>query len=116
MRPRFLADADLKYPIVAGIKKREPRIDFQSAQAERLEGMEDSEVLAIAAARGRILVSHDYGTMPRHFRAFAAQNSSPGVFLVSQGVPIGMVVEWILTVWETSDAVEWQDRLTYLPL
>lgn len=32
----------------------------------RLGGLEDSEVLAIAADEGRILVTHDRKTMPRH--------------------------------------------------
>jgi hypothetical protein len=44
---RFLADADLKRAIVSGVKRREPGIDFRSAQAAGLEGIEDPEVLAI---------------------------------------------------------------------
>jgi len=34
--------------------------------------MNDAEVLALAAERQRVLVSHDIGTMPFHFRAFTA--------------------------------------------
>ena len=33
----------------------------------------DPDVLAVAAREGRILVSHDFGTMPRHFRDFSAR-------------------------------------------
>jgi hypothetical protein len=32
--------------------------------------MNDPEVLALAAEEQRVLVSHDAGTMPAHFRAF----------------------------------------------
>jgi hypothetical protein len=46
---RFQADADLRQAIVAGVIRREPKLDFQSANEAGLEGVKDSEVLAIAA-------------------------------------------------------------------
>jgi predicted nuclease of predicted toxin-antitoxin system len=109
---RFLADADLKRAIVSGVKRREPGIDFRSAQAVALEGVEDAEVLAIASREGRILVSHDYGTMPRHFRDFVSGQPSPGVFLIPQDVPVGAAVEMLVLIWAASDAVEWKNQLT----
>ncbi len=55
-------------------------MDFLSANDADLEGVPDPEVLALAAAQDRILVSHDFQTMPRHFGDFLrAGNSSPGV-------------------------------------
>ena len=84
MRVRFLADADLNKAIVSGVLRREPSIDFLTAQAAGLRKMKDLEVLALAAGQQRVLVSHDFGTMPLHFRAFrSAGNSSAGVFLVA---------------------------------
>jgi hypothetical protein len=64
---RFLADADLNYAIVKGCRRHEPALDFLSANEARLEGIPDSEVLMFAAAQDRILVTHDFQTMPRHF-------------------------------------------------
>jgi hypothetical protein len=61
---RFQADADLKQAIVTGTLRRQPNIDFQSANAAELEGRKDSEVLAIAAQDARVLVTHDRKTMP----------------------------------------------------
>ncbi|MBZ5624246.1 MAG: DUF5615 family PIN-like protein [Acidobacteriia bacterium] len=116
MKPRFLADADLKRAIVSGVKRREPSVDFQSSQAAGLEGLEDPDVLAVAAKAGRILVSHDFGTMPRHFRDFVSRQHSPGVFLISQDFPVGAAVESLLVIWAASDSAEWQNQLTYLPL
>ena len=49
MRPRFLADVDLNRAIVGGAKRREPRIDFLGSQTAARDGMEDSEVLTVAA-------------------------------------------------------------------
>ena len=67
---RFMADADLNEGIVAGCLRREPEMDFLSANDADLEGVPDPDVLALAAAQDRILVSHDFQTMSRHFGDF----------------------------------------------
>jgi predicted nuclease of predicted toxin-antitoxin system len=67
MKVRFLADADLNRAIVTGLLRREPAVDFLSAQEAGLRGMNDAAVLALAAQQKRVLVSHDVGTMPAHF-------------------------------------------------
>ncbi len=48
VKVRFLADADLNKAIVNGLLRREPSVDFLTAQAA---GMKDPEVLALAAKR-----------------------------------------------------------------
>ena len=55
MRARFQADNDLRSSIRIGVVRREPAIDFQSAQSARLDGVPDGEVLLLAAEQGRIL-------------------------------------------------------------
>jgi hypothetical protein len=67
MRIRFQADADLNQIIVKATLRLEPSIDFQTAQAAGLAGLDDPDVLKLAAEQGRILVSHDRKTMPAHF-------------------------------------------------
>ena len=114
---RFLADADLNEGIVAGCLRREPEMDFKSANEGDLEGVPDPEVLALAAAEDRILVSHDFQTMPRHFGDFLqAGNSSPGVLLVPQRLPMGEAIEELVLIWAASDADEWQNRILKVPL
>jgi hypothetical protein len=114
---RFLADADLNEGIVAGCLRRESEMDFLSANDADLEGMPDPEVLALAAAQDRILVSHDFQTMPRHFGDFLqAGNSSPGVLLVLQRLPIGEAIEELVLIWGASAADEWQNRILKIPL
>jgi uncharacterized protein DUF5615 len=91
---RFLADVDLNRAIVSGVQRREPSLDFLGAHAAGLRGMNDREVLALAAERQRVLVSHDLGTMPAHFRAFGnAGNHSFGVFLIPQSLDVGLVID-----------------------
>lgn len=49
MKTRFQADADLNEEIVAGVIRREPGIDFQTAEDANLRGLPDPEVLTLAA-------------------------------------------------------------------
>ncbi len=59
----------------AGVVRQEPKVDFQNAFNAGLEGVKDSEVLAIAARQGRVLVSHDRKTMPSEFALVYYQQS-----------------------------------------
>jgi hypothetical protein len=80
---RFQADNDLKRIIVDAMLLREPRIDFQTAQAAHLDDLDDEPVLRFAASQSRILVSHDKRTMPTALASFVASGrQSPGVLLV----------------------------------
>jgi hypothetical protein len=46
---RFQADADLRQAIVTGVVRRQPNLDFQSANMAELEGKKTPQTLAIAA-------------------------------------------------------------------
>lgn len=114
---RFLADASLRHAIVTGCVRREPAIDFLSAHSAKLHGISDPDVLGIAASQGRILVTHDFRTMPKHFAAFlAAGSSSPGVFLVKQQTPLASVIEDLVLVWTASTPEDWTNRIVEIPL
>lgn len=115
MKVSYQADNDLRKAIVRGAVRRQPELSFRSAQTARLDGVPDSEVLALAAQEGRILVSHDFQTMPRNFRQFTQRRRSPGVLLIRQDLPVGEAVESLLLIWEVSERDEWQDRLCLVP-
>jgi hypothetical protein len=113
---RFQADNDLKFGIVKAVRRREPAVDFASSQEAGLEGISDPEVLDGAAHEDRVLVSHDRRTMLEHFRAhLTAGKPSPGVLIVSQGAPIGLVAEALVHVWLLCDPIELRDQAHYLP-
>jgi hypothetical protein len=116
LRVRFLADADLDQDIVAGILRREPDVDFQLPQGVIADGMKDPEVLAIATSLGRILVTHDVRTMPRHFGEFINGSDCPGLILIPRSMPIGQAIEEILLIWHVSQAEEWTNLFRRLPL
>jgi hypothetical protein len=115
MRIRFQADNDLNKAIVRAVVRREPAVDFRSAQVARFDNVPDPEVLMACAQAGRVLVSHDFQTMPDHFRAFSGQHYCPGVFLIPQDLPIGIAVETLLMVWAVTDPGEWENRLCLVP-
>jgi hypothetical protein len=93
MRPRFQADADFSHKIVAGIRRREPSVDFLGARDGSVIGLDDPEVLQVAFESNRILVSHDRKTMPVHFTKFLEDRMSPGVLIVSQYLDIGSAID-----------------------
>ena len=116
MTIRFQADADLNQIILLATIRREPAIDFQTAVAASLAGLNDEQVLARAANEGRLLVTHDQKTMPRHFANFTSAATSPGVLIVPQHIPVATVVENLLLIWFASEAEEWVNRIRFLPL
>ena len=116
MKIRFLADADLNHDVVKGVLRREPGIDFRTAAGRELRGLSDREVLTLAAAEGRSLVSHDRKTMPHAFAEFVTAMSSPGVFIVSHKVDPLAAIEALLLVWAASEADEWANQICTLPL
>ena len=117
MRVRFQADADLDGRILRGLRRVAPEIDIQPAAGAGLEGLADLEVLRISADSGRILVSQDRRTMPRHFSSYVAAGSlSAGVILLREAIPISIAIEELVLIWTASDAEEWINRLAWIPL
>ncbi len=116
MKIRFQADADLNEVIIDGVRRREPTIDFQTANDVDLRGLTDFEVLEISARENRILVSHDFKTMPAAFAEFLRERSSPGVFILPQNTEFHAAIESLLMIWAASDAAEWSNRICRLPL
>jgi hypothetical protein len=57
MTLRLQADADLNQIIVHAVVRRQPTTDFRTAAAAGLTGLNDPEVLALAAGEGRVLGS-----------------------------------------------------------
>jgi len=115
LRIRFQADADLHVPIIKGLKRREPSVDFATANEARLAGLDDRAVLARAASDGRVLVSHDVSTMPEEFSRFVQEQTSPGVILISQELSYREAIEGLLRVWSSSEAEDWRNVLSFLP-
>ena len=116
MRVKFLADANLNRRIVEGLRRRETTIDFQTDDEAELAGKDDFEVLEIAARLQRVLVTHDRKTMPRAFGSFTAGHRSFGVLIVSQKLDLRSAVDELLLIWAASEADEWLNVISPVPL
>lgn len=113
---RFQADADLNQIIVTAIVRRFPEIDFRTATAAGLAGLKDADVLALTAHDGRVLVTHDQTTMPRHFTAFIRSTASPGLIIVPQSLGIREAADTLILLWAATEPDEWNNRIVYLPI
>jgi len=116
MKVRFQADADLNQILLKATLRREPSIDFQTAYAAGLVSLNDKEILAKAAEQGRVLVTHDRKTMPKHFAEFIATRESPGVIIVQQKLSVNAAVEDLILIWAASESEEWINRIKSIPL
>jgi Domain of unknown function (DUF5615) len=113
---RFQADADLNQIIVTALVRSNPAVDFRTAAVSSLKGLNDLDVLALAAAEKRVLVAHDAKTMPWHFAEFIRSHESPGVIVVPQHLPVSTVVQELLLIASATSPEDWTNRICYLPL
>jgi hypothetical protein len=70
----------------------------------------------MAARTERLLVTHDQKTMPRHFAAFIRTETSSGLLVIPQHLSIATVVEDLTMIWSITEAEEWINRVSFLPL
>jgi predicted nuclease of predicted toxin-antitoxin system len=111
----FQADADLDPDVGRGLIRQETRIEWRAAQGFIPDATPDSEVLRLAAAAGRVLVSRDVRTIPRHFAAFIASYHSPGVILIPPGTSVGDAIEKLLIGWLSWTVEDIENQIRWLP-
>jgi hypothetical protein len=112
---RFQADAEIDPDIRRGLLRREPSIDFRSAEGIIPDGTLDPEVLRIAAADNRVLVSRDLRTMSVHFHDFIATQDSPGILLIPSSRSTGAAIEGLFVAWLVWTADDLRNQIRWLP-
>jgi uncharacterized protein DUF5615 len=114
---RLATDEDFNNRILRGMLRRRPDLDIVRVQDAGLKGSEDPRVLEWAAGEGRVLLTHDASTMSAYVYERINQGlSTPGVFEVSQDMPIGQAIEEILLIAIASLEGEYEGQVRYLPL
>jgi len=114
---RLATDEDFNNRILRGLLRRHPELDIVRVQDVGLAGKSDAEVLEWAALEVRVLLTHDVTTMKRYVEErVAARLPMPGVFEVSQHIPIANAIEDILLLAECSLEGEWEGQVRFLPL
>jgi hypothetical protein len=92
-------------------------MDFKTALSAGLQGKDDIEVLGLAAAEGRVLVTQDIRTIPHHFAELLEHGGhSSGVILIPQTTPASIAIDSLLLIWANTDSAEWADRIVKIPL
>lgn len=122
MTPRFLLDENQRGPLWDAIERHNEHsstpIDAMRVGDEGTPplGAIDPGLLAWCEAAGRILVSVDKQTLPKHLADHLALGlHSPGVFLIRPGQSVRAVVDFLTLATAVSDAGEWRDAITYIP-
>ncbi|MPZ17654.1 MAG: hypothetical protein GEV06_07065 [Luteitalea sp.] len=113
----LLIDENLNHQILRGLRLRLPALDYIVAQNATLRGAADETVLEWAAEHGRILVTHDVNTVPRHaYDRVRADQPMPGVVLVPGNLGVGLAISELATLIECSTTAECVNQVFYLPI
>lgn len=115
---RLVADAAFNGNAFDGLLRREPTLDLVRVQDVGLRTASDPDILAWAAAEGRIVVTHDQATMPDFaYDRVRAGLPMPGVFVIRDHPNrIGDMIDEILIVALCSEQHEWADKVEHLPV
>lgn len=116
MRPRFLADEDLRGSIVSAVRRLAPELEITTIVEQGQSGVSDEAVLDYAWEHDLLLISHDVNTLKGTAEQRIADGKGlHGVFLTAQSQPTREVAESIVLIWQASEFEEWDDRIVYLP-
>src|SRR5262245_46953232 len=101
---RFLTDEDFDGRITSALLARVPGLDLVRVQDVGLMHTPDPDILAWAAAEGRIVLTRDRHTMTAHAgaRVYAGE-PMPGVFVIDQQAPLGRILSDLETMTAASE-------------
>jgi len=122
MAIRFVLDENLRGPLWRAILRHNV-LDGQMIDATRVGefgdlplGSPDDRVLEWCEREGRVLVSLDQETLPKHLaNRLAAGGHCPGVLLIRPGYSMPEVIESLELVAHAGDPVDYRDRVVYVP-
>jgi len=113
----LLVDENLNQRILRGLKRAVPQLDHIVAQTAGFGGLEDSPLLARAAAQNRIVITHDLKTMPKYaYERVRSGQPMPGMVAVPDSLPIGQAIEDLALIIECCQPAEIENLVLYLPL
>jgi Domain of unknown function (DUF5615) len=114
---RLFIDQDFDHDILRGLRLRLPTLDAVTAREAGLDRKSDPEILAWAAAKDRVVVTHDRNMMTRHaYDRVRRAESMPGIFIVPREMSIGALIADLQVLVECSFDGEWKQLVVFLPL
>ena len=113
----FLTDEDFDGRLSSALLTRVPGLDLVRVQDVGLMHTPDPDILAWAAAQGRIVLTHDRNTMTGFAIArVSAGQLMAGLFVVDRQAPRGRVLNDLEVMAAASEMDEWRDQIIYVPL
>lgn len=113
----FLVDQNFDEHIVDGITRRDPALEFIHVRDVDLAQACDPVVLEWAATRNLVLLTHDGRTVPPCADTrVAAGLPMPGVFLVTDDMPVGQAINELLIAANCLSPDECKDIVRYFLL
>jgi predicted nuclease of predicted toxin-antitoxin system len=114
---RLLIDENFDHQILRGLKSRLPELDFVTVRQVRLARSPDSDLLMWAAENGRVMLTHDVGTMSDCANQLLRDGQPmAGVIFVPDLLDIGRAINDLELLIACSWESEFRDRTEHLPL
>jgi predicted nuclease of predicted toxin-antitoxin system len=114
---RFLVDQNFSEHLVDGLTRRDAALEFAHVRDVGLAAAPDPIILEWAGTHDLVLLTHDRQTIPPFaYSRVAAGLPMPGVFLVSDDMPIGHAIDELLIAVRCLSPEECKDIVTYFPL
>jgi predicted nuclease of predicted toxin-antitoxin system len=113
----LLSDENFNGDIVRGLFLRQPNLDLLRVQDVGLREIDDPAILAWAATKRRVLLTHDRATMPNFaYERLVAEEPMAGMIVVNDRMPIRQAIDELMLLIDCSVQEEWQETVLYLPL
>jgi hypothetical protein len=114
---RFAADENFNNDTLRALLQKLPDLDGVRVQDSEMYQHSDPALLDWTAREGRILLTHDFKTMPKHaYARVAAGLRMPGVIQVDTDAPIAIVVEHLQILIEAGTPDDFESQVRYVPL
>jgi hypothetical protein len=112
----FAADENLNERLLLALLRRLSSLDIPRVRSTPVAGGTDDEVLAWAAAEGRIVITHDEKTMPpAAWERVSRGMEMPGVVVVPGDAPSRAAVEQLTLLAGAGGPEDTRDRVLFLP-
>jgi Domain of unknown function (DUF5615) len=113
----LLSDENLNGDIIRGLFLRQPNLDLIRVQDVGLIEVEDPEILAWAAEKQRIILTHDRATMPDFaYERIVREETMSGMFVINDRMPIRQAIDELLLLIDCTKQIEWKGVVLYIPL
>lgn len=111
----LLTDENVRASIIRALLQQRPELDLVRVDEVGLRSTDDPLILAWAAERGRVLLTHDRRTMTRHaYERVRNQQEMPGVIVLDDRVSPGDLVPEILRAVEHESPEQLRNRVLFV--